>query len=330
MPESGSRAGSPRVGAILAAGTGSRMAPFSDRYPKPLIPICNEPLIQRQIALMRSLGIREIVILIGHRGFEIAKVLGDGRQLGVRLRYVEQTEMLGIAHAVGCLEPYVHDPFLLFLGDIFFVPRDLCVMFDLFDEQGGGCVLACKEEDDPAAIRRNFSVVLDESGYVMRVVEKPRYTTNRLKGVGLYLFDLTIFDAVRRTPRTAMRDEYEITDSIQVLIDDGQPVRVARAIEDDVNLTAPGDVLYVNLRELAETGQSFLVGDECRLHSGVKLENSVVGSYVQIPHPITVQNSVIFSEVEIESDASIKNAVVAPGSTVQCDASTIVGRAVGT
>jgi dTDP-glucose pyrophosphorylase len=327
MLESQLGAAPPRVGAILAAGAGSRMAPFSERYPKPLIPICNKPLIQRQLELLSSLGIREIVILIGHRGFEISKVLGDGRDLGVRLRYVEQTEMLGIAHAVGFLEPYIHEPFMLLLGDIFFVPRDLRVMFDLFSQQGGGAILACKEEDDPAAFRRNFSVLLDDSGYVKRVVEKPRYMTNSLKGVGLYLFDLTIFDAVRRTPRTAMRNEYEITDSIQVLIDDGQPVRVAKSIEDDINLTAPQDVLTVNLRQLAEMAESSLVGEECQLHPGVKLENSVIGSRVQILHPITVRKSVIFSEVEIQSKGAVENSVVAPNATVRCDGPTIARHA---
>ena len=90
--------------------------------------------------------------------------------------------------------------------------------------------MATKEESDPEVIRRNFSLNLREDGTVARVIEKPRYTSNHLKGVGLYLFDTAIFDAVRRTPRTAMRDEYELTDSIQVFIDDGHPVRPALSI----------------------------------------------------------------------------------------------------
>ena len=71
-----------------------------------------------------SLGIRDIVILVGHKGFEISKALGDGSQFRISIRYVEQTSTLGIAHAVGCLESRVNRPFLLFLGDIFFVPGE--------------------------------------------------------------------------------------------------------------------------------------------------------------------------------------------------------------
>src|SRR5258708_7043288 len=88
------------VGVILAAGHGTRMQPFSDRYPKPLLPICDKPQIVHQICIMRDLGICNIYVLIGHRGYQIAEVLGDGSSLGVTIRYVEQKSMLGIAHAV--------------------------------------------------------------------------------------------------------------------------------------------------------------------------------------------------------------------------------------
>ena len=98
-------------GVILAAGKGARMAPFSARFPKPLLPICNMTLIQHQLEIMRSLGIEDVVVLVGHKGFEISKQLGDGSSLGVRLTYVEQTRYLGIAHAIGSLEPYIAGPF---------------------------------------------------------------------------------------------------------------------------------------------------------------------------------------------------------------------------
>ena len=67
-----------------------------------------------------------------------------------------------------------------------------------------------------------------------RVIEKPLRVPNSLKGCGIYLFDQRIFEAVRRTPRTAMRDEYELTDSIQILIDYGYPVRTANVVDWDV------------------------------------------------------------------------------------------------
>ena len=306
------------TGVILAAGRGTRMAPFSENYPKPLLPICNKPLIQHQIEIMKTIGIQDIVVLVGHKGFEIAKVLGDGDKLGVAIRYVEQTQMLGIAHAVGRLESHVHRPFLLFLGDIFFVPGDLQQLFTLFEEQKQGAVLVAKEEDDPEAIRRNFSVSLSPDGFVSRVVEKPRYASNRLKGVGLYLFDLAIFDAIRRTPRTAMRDEYEITNSIQVMIEDGYPVRVASSIIDDINLTTPADLLRCNLMQARSTPHRLLIGANSLLHPQARIENSVIGAEVTVKHPIHITNSVIFDHTCVDSTADFTHFIVTPDSVVDC------------
>lgn len=306
------------MGVILAAGRGSRMAPFSENYPKPILPVCNKPMIEYQIETMRNLGIRELIVLVGHKGFEISKILGDGSRLGVSLHYVEQTSTLGIAHAVGRLEPHVDRPFLLFLGDIFFIPQAMGDMFRLFEEQGGGAVLATKDENDPAAIRKNFSITLGTDGFATRVIEKPRHAQNRLKGVGIYLFDLTVFDAIRRTPRTAMRDEYEITDSIQVMIQDGYPVRPCNAVVEDINLSTPADLLACNLLQARSLPAEALIGRDTRVHEMARLERCVVGDDVEVSHPIHISNSVIFDHTCVRSNSDLKNYILTPDCIVDC------------
>jgi dTDP-glucose pyrophosphorylase len=315
------------IGVILAAGRGKRMAPFSESYPKPLLPVCNKPIILHHIEIMRSLGITNLIILVGHKGFEISKVLGDGSSLGVSLRYVEQTSMLGIAHAVGRLESYIDRPFLLLLGDIFFIPGDMQSMFSRFEEQGGGAVLGTKEDFDPLAIRRNFAIQLNEAGFVTRVIEKPRHTTNHLKGVGIYLFDLPIFDAIRRTPRTAMRDEYEITDSIQVLIQDGYPVRPANCVVEDVNLTVPADLLRCNLVHASRApGQNFL-GPNNHVNELAEISNSIVGANVTVKHPIRITNSVIFDNSCVDCTRDLEHFIVTPETMVDCHQAHLAGAA---
>jgi len=305
-------------GAILAAGRGTRMQPFSAKTPKPLLPVCNRPMIVHQIEVMRSVGVTEIAILIGHCGYEIARVLGDGSQFGVRLRYIEQREILGIAHAVGLLEPEMDRPFLLFLGDIYFIPRRIEDFFTIFEAHGGGAVLGTKEESDPAAIRRNFSMVLRPDGSISRVVEKPRHAPNSLKGIGLYFFDLTVFDSIRRTPRTALRDEYELTDAIQVMIDDGQPVRPANVVSDDINITTPFDLLRVNLLHASRFEPDRAVSSCARLHPGVVVRNSVIGANVEIDHPVTVASSLILDNTVINSRSSIDGVIITPNGTYDC------------
>jgi glucose-1-phosphate thymidylyltransferase len=307
------------VGVILAAGKGARMYPFSERSPKPILPILNRPLLAHQIEVMRDCGISDIHIVVGHLGYQVAGAFGDGSQYGVRIRFVEQESTLGLAHAVGALESRVQVPFLLMLGDIYFhlssSLRPLC------DEVLAGDVnanLVSMYEPNPEMVRRNFVIQADESRRVRRVIEKPRYVDSQLKGCGLYVFDPHIFDAIRRTPRTAMRDEYEITDSIQILINDGWVVHHQPIVERDLNLTKPDDLLTINLIELARHQLTHLIGDQVSLAEGVRIERSVIGNGVVVRHPIRISNSVIMPNVVVDASSDLDSVVMDGEHTVYC------------
>lgn len=288
-------------GVILAAGKGTRIQPFSDHLPKPLLPILNKPLLVWHLDAMRKLGIEDIVIVIGHLGHHVVRSLGDGSDYGVRLRYVEQEKVLGIAHAVAQLEAHIQDPFLLFLGDIFFETEDLSQMVDCFGRKGVDGVLAVKKEKDPDAIRRNFTVELNDGGFVTRVIEKPRHPRTDLKGCGLYMFDPAIFDAIRRTPRTALRDEYELTDSIQIFIEYGYGVLPAPVVQDDLNLSNPTDLLEINLHVMRESGHERWIAEDAAIEDGAEVRDSVVmqgariGSGVRLEHCLVMPGERVLS-----------------------------------
>jgi glucose-1-phosphate thymidylyltransferase len=308
-------ADAPVLGVILAAGRGARIEPFSDRYPKPILPILGKPLIQHQVECLRQVGVRRVIVVIGHLGFEIVRVLGDGRHLGVAIEFVDQGPPLGIAHAVTKLEGVVDRSFMLFLGDIFFLHDDLSRMLAMLGPDDVRGVLAVKDEPSAEAIRRNFVVHEDEGGFVARVIEKPRYPTSRLKGCGLYLFDPIFFDAARSTPRTAMRDEYEITDAIQIFIDRGHRVRAARVIRDDLNLSYPADLLDVNLKLLGDRNH---LGQNVRLAPGCTVERSVIMDGATIERPIAVRDSLIFPGVTVSGSSDLSRAIVIPGQVIEC------------
>jgi len=298
------------MGIILAAGKGSRIYPFSNNFPKPVLPIANKPIIQYQIELMAKMGIKEIIIVIGHLGYEIVRKIGQGDEYGVKIKYIEQKNTLGIAHAVGSLEPHVNSPFIMFLGDIYFMTNSIEKLFQKMQDEKLQCVLATKIENDIDKIKRNFSVQIDDSGYVNRVIEKPRHSSNNLKGCGIYLFDLQIFDAIRRTPRTAMRDEYEITDSIQILIDYGGKGKSLNVIEEDMNLTYPHDLIDINMAELRRQNVDNIVGENTKMHPDTKLINCVIGNGVEIANPITLKNCVAFDNVIIDTTTDISQSII--------------------
>ena len=306
------------MGVILAGGKGSRMYPFSEHHPKCILPICNKPLMEYQIEMMKNVGIRDIVIVIGHYGFDVVRVMGTGERYDIKIHYVDQGETLGIAHALGKLESYIDQPFLLFLGDIFFLTESLAPMIEEFKKNDTNAVLATKIEHNIDAIKRNFSVLKDDEGFVRRVIEKPRHPVNNLKGCGLYLFDLHIFDAVRRTPRTAIRDEYEITDSIQILVDDGFKVKDVTVIDDDLNLTFPEDLLKINLAELKRNNQDTLIGKNTDIEDSGLIHDSVVGDSVSISSKTVIKNSVIFSNCVVDSLENIENTIITPDQRIYC------------
>lgn len=306
------------TGVILAAGKGTRMEPFSERYPKPILPICNKPLLHYQIEMMRDIGVKEIIIVIGHLGYEIAQAFGDGIYLGVKLKYVEQRETLGIAHALGKLESYISSPILLSLGDVFYVTENIKSMEEKMLAHDAGAVLAVKNEENLDEMKRNFSVLLDENGMVKRVIEKPRHISSSIKGCGLYLFTQHVFDAIRRTPRTAMRDEYEITDTIQILIDDGFPVLVSNVIKWDMNVTYPSDVLACNLIQLNRMGKDKIIGDSVKIHPGAEINNSVIGDGVVIENPVRITDTVIFPGTVVSSSSDIEKFIITPDHNIDC------------
>jgi dTDP-glucose pyrophosphorylase len=307
--------GTSLLGVILAAGKGARLQPFSERYPKPILPILGRPLLEYQIECLREVGVRRVIIVVGHLGFEIVRVLGDGHHLGVEIEFVDQERTLGIAHAVSKLEPLVDRPFMLFLGDIFFVHDDLESMVAMLGRDGVRGVLAVKDEPSIEAVRRNFVVLEDGDGFVKRVIEKPQYPPSRLKGCGLYLFDPAFFDAARRTPRTAMRDEYELTDAIQIFVDDGHRVRAARVIRDDLNLSYPSDLLDINLKLL---GNRSLIGKDVRLPPGCRVEHSVILDGATVTHPIEIRDTLVFPGVTVTGTSDVRRAIVTAEGVIEC------------
>lgn len=306
------------LGVILAAGKGSRIDPFNTHYPKPMLPIVNRPIVEHQIEQMRGLGIRKVILVVGHLKEIIQRHFGDGSRFGVEIQYVEQKQMLGIAHAVMQLEPYVKSPFMLFLGDIFYVSKHLDRMVTAFRAGGLSGALAVKREPDAAAIQKNFSVTLTDDDIITKVVEKPRYLVNDLKGCGMYLFAPEIFDAIRQTPRTALRDEYELTTAIQILINDGYKLKAVEVVDWDYNITFAHDLLDCNARYLAQTGEANAVAESARLAEGVTLEGAIVGDNVLVDHPIRIKNTVLLPGTHVTEAEDLVDCIVSHEAKIRC------------
>ncbi len=297
-------------GIILAAGKGNRITPLNIEYPKSLLPICNKPIIEYIIEQMKEAGITEIYIVVGMFKEKLIGHLGDGSRYGVDIKYVFQESQLGIAHAIGLLEPYLDEPFILILGDIFAKTKPLKKIIDLYEEKNADGIIVVKKEDNIELIKKNFSVLADESHLVYRVIEKPESPPNNLKGCGIYLFNLKIFNAIKKTPKSALRNEYEITDAIQIFINDRNKVYYSEIVEWDANITYPKDLLEYNLKYLKETNRLNAIGKDCIIPANANINNSVIGANVKIEHPLTISDSIIFSDTQITSRTDICRSII--------------------
>jgi len=306
------------VGVILGAGKGIRMRPLSHAVPKPLLPICNRPLIEHHIRLMKDCGITRIFVVVGHLGSQIQDELRDGGHLGVEIQYVTQPTTDGIAHALGLLRPYIDRTMVVFLGDIYFDAQDLTPAVAQVARGHVDGVLVSKVGCQPDEIRQNFAIVADQDGRVQRVIEKPQNPPNDIKGCGLYVFVPQIFDAIEKTPRSELRNEYEITDAIQVFINDGFAVSHAPLIRADINLTLPPDLLKANRLDLHKRGLPYLLGRDVRLPEQAAVDGSVLGDGVVVDRPIRIRNSIVLAGVHITADSDIHSSIICAEGIVKC------------
>ena len=184
------------------------------------MPVANKPVLFYGIEAMAAAGISEVGIIIApETGDEIRSVAGEGSKFGLSITYIEQDEPLGLAHAVLTAEEFLGDePFVMYLGDNLL--RDgITELVKTFREDAPDALILLTPVPDP----EHYGVAELADGRVSRLVEKPPDPKTDLALVGVYMFTPEIFRAARAI-EPSTRDELEITDAIQHLVDSGSRV----------------------------------------------------------------------------------------------------------
>jgi len=291
------------------------MGRLGELTPKACLPVGNRPLLAHHFELLQRMGINEVVVVTGHISRSVEELSSRFIPAGMNLRFVEQSERRGIAHALLGVRTLVADQVVLILGDTWFVSRDPGLGLRTLEAGGPGrvaAVLSVREVEDPDRIRSECTVRFDEDGRLVEIVEKPEEPFNRLKPCGMYFFTRNIFDAIAATPASALRGEVEITDAIQTLVDLGHGVGRAHTVDWDCNLTTPGDLLSSNLEFLARAGAGVLVGDGTRVHGTARLRRAVVGRRVCVPSGTLLERSLVFDDALLEPGRQYRGAIVTP------------------
>ena len=237
---------------IPCAGNGVRIHPYSKVLPKPMLPCGDKPLIQHTIEMCISMGIEKIVLIIGEKKentyyFDTIKYyFGNGERFrdqnkNIKIKYIVQKETKGIGHALSLAEEIIgKEPFLMLLGDEVYAKSNHKEMLENYED--GYSYVGLKKWKDKAQIRRNYTVKF-KNGVIGVLHEKPTddLITEKILGVGTYIFSSQIFNAIKNTP-VSERGEVEITDSINTLIKQGTPVKGYFLSGKYLNVTFPEDL----------------------------------------------------------------------------------------
>lgn len=205
---------------ILCAGKGTRLYPVTLTMPKPLVPVANKALLKYAIETLTNMGATEIGLVVNSLDSPIRDSLGDGLEtVGVPLTYIAQENPRGLAHAVKLCEPFIgNEPFIVYLGDNIF-QDSMQALYTQFEATGAGAAIALTEVPNPSA----FGIAELDGDKIKRLVEKPKDPPTNLAIAGVYVFQPAIFEAIEHI-KPSWRNELEITDAIQYLLDQGKTV----------------------------------------------------------------------------------------------------------
>jgi glucose-1-phosphate thymidylyltransferase len=207
-------------GIVLAGGTATRLFPLTIVTNKHLLPIYDRPMIYYPIETLASMGVREVMVIVGGKSVgDVVELLADGSHFGLDLTYRYQRGALGIAHAIGLARDFVGDEaFCCILGDNILRGPALADTAHAFETSGAGAGTLLYRVPDP----ERFGVAeLDEDGRVVGFEEKPVRPKSDLIPIGLYFLRPEAFDVIDHLAPSG-RGEFEITDVLNHYIPDGR------------------------------------------------------------------------------------------------------------
>ncbi len=317
---------------ILAAGEGKRMNPLTNTRPKVMLPIANRPIMEHLLIEMREAGINEFVFVVGYRHETIREHFGDGRHWNVSIEYVPQSKQLGTAHAVKMVGGRVSGSFLLANGDVLLRAPDIRGLLSC-----DSIAMTVIESSDTTGL----GVIEVADDRVVAIHEKVFRPPSNLANAGVYLMTPEIFPAIDRT-RTSPRGEYELTDSLQLLIDEGYGMEWV-SIDRWLDVSYPWDLLTANeafmqgiepdnlgtveenvtmkgpvsvgrgteLRSNTYIEGPVVIGEDCRIGPGCYVRAcTAIGDGCHIGASVEVKNSIVMEGTSIPHHNYVGDSVI--------------------
>ena len=222
---------------ILAGGLGTRLGRLTRETPKPMVGVAGRPYLEYQLLALRDQAITDVVLLTGYLGEQIEDYFGDGRELGLRIRYSRESSPQGTGGALRSAGSLLADHFLLLYGDSY-LPIDYCAVLDkLAASPALGCLVAYDNRLDSTNVTNNLA--LSNNDVVLRYAKDALHATDLTyveAGVHAYRRDvLTVLSATGKVsletevfPQLIARAELIAYRTTQRFYDIGTPERLCQ------------------------------------------------------------------------------------------------------
>lgn len=334
---------------VMAGGEGTRLRPLTCNRPKPLVPICNKPVMEYIIELLKAHGITQIAVTLHYLADEIGSYFGDGTDLGVQLKYSVEEEPLGTAGAVKLLEDYLDETFVIVSGDAL-TDFDLSRVISYHQEKKSLATLTLTRVDNPL----EYGVVItEEDGTIRRFLEKPSWgeVFSDTINTGIYVIEPEVLKYMEKGKnydwskdifplllekekpmygfitsgywcdignlsqyRTAQMDM--LTGKVKVNLPGnktGRNVWIGDGVEIHPSANIMGPALIgknCRIKENAQVDEFSIVGDNCIIEEGSVLHRSTLWNNVYLGKHSRMSGAIICRQNTIKNNVVINEGVV--------------------
>ena len=287
-------------GLILSGGYGTRLRPITYSQQKQLIPVANKPILFYAIEDAIEAGAKEIGIIVGPNKEQVMETV-KSVDWDAEIEFVYQGEPKGLAHTILVAEDFLDDNFVMYLGDNI-LREGIVEHAKKFKENKNDASIMLTGVENP----QQFGVAdINEDGTIKRLIEKPEVPPSNLALVGIYFFKPVILEACKSI-KPSWRNELEITDAIQWLIDNGYEVGWTKVEGWWKDTGKPEDILEANRLILDDLTHEIKGEVKGEIRGRVSIDK---GSKVN-------ENSVIKGPALIGRDCLIKDGYIGPYTSI--------------
>ena len=287
-------------GLIISGGYGTRLRPITYSQQKQLIPVANKPILFYAIEDVIEAGAKEIGIVLGPNKKQVMKTV-KSENWDAEIDFIYQGKPMGLAHTILVAEDFLDDEFVMYLGDNI-LREGIVEHAKRFKENNYDASIMLTEVKNP----QQFGVAdINEDGTIERLVEKPEVPPSNLALVGIYFFKPVILEACKSI-KPSWRNELEITDAIQWLIDNGYKVGWTKVEGWWKDTGKPEDILEANR----------LILDDIQTKSDGTAKNSRIIGRVIIEKGAEIKDGIVKGPSIIGKNCVIKNSYIGPYTSI--------------